>query len=75
MQQKTTTLPSAVWFVFSETGEPLGQVYRNEGEHIPAVGAQLAEGPKWKRAEVMDFAELRATCAIRRFRVVIRVLQ
>ena len=63
----------AVWFLHSEEGEPLGPVFRTQAEAIPAAGTLVANGASWKSAEVIEFAELRATCAVRRFRVVVRV--
>ena len=68
-------LPVAVWFLFSEDDEPRGQVYRGNEDAIPTLGTRLTDGKKWKIAEVVRFEELRASCGMRRFRVVVRVVQ
>ena len=66
------------WFhvrdVYAEDGEPLGQVYRSGEGAVPSVGARLDDDARWKSAEVVEFSELRATCSMRRFRVVLRVI-
>ena len=59
-----TCLPITVWFLHDENGAPLGQVYRRQ---IPEVGVRIEAG------EVTVFEELRPTCAMRRFRVTLRV--
>ena len=65
---------AGVWFVFSEENEPLGLLYRREGEALPVVGAEVADGAQWKTAEVVSFDELPSACAMRRFRVVVRLV-
>ena len=65
---------AAVWFLVSEAGEPLGLLFREADGAVPAKGALIEDGEKWKAAEVVDFSELYSTCASRRFRVVVRVL-
>ncbi len=52
----------------------MGQIYRGESEGVPEVGKRIADGAEWGQAEVVGFDELTATCAMRRFRVVIRVV-
>ena len=64
-------LPTTTWYLFSEEDEPLGQMYR---AGVPEVGDQIAGGQGFEVAQVVSFAELRATCAMRRFRVVVRIL-
>lgn len=59
-----TCLPTTAWFLYDENGRPLGQTYRSGA---PEVGVQIDEGV------VVEFDELRPTCANRRFRVVVRV--
>ena len=59
-----TCLPSTAWFLYDENGGPLGQIYRRGA---PEVGVQIEVGV------VVEFLELRPTCANRRFRVVVRV--
>lgn len=68
-----TCLPVAVWYLFSEGGEPLGQLYRREDEAAPGVGLRLSGTGRWDGAEVVAFEELRPTCAMRRYRVVLRL--
>ena len=62
-----------MWFLYSQDESPLGQVYRNLDDAIPSIGSQLADGERWNTAEVVSFQELAASCAMRRFRVVIRI--
>ena len=66
-----TCLPTTTWFLYSEDDVPLGRVYRRSA---PQVEAQIEDGPGFASAEVVSFTELRATCAMRRFKVVVRVL-
>ena len=60
-----TCLPTTAWFLYDETGAPLGQVHRPQ---IPEIGVRTEAG------EVIAFEELRPTCSMRRFRVVIRTV-
>lgn len=66
-------LPVAIWFLYTETGEPLGRVYRPETSG-PIPGVVLEDAERWGKVEVISFEELRPTCAMRRFKVVVRVL-
>ena len=66
---------SASWFLVSEDGAPLGQIYCKDGRIEPAVGEVIENGQKWNRAEVLSFEELRASCGMRRFRLVVRVIE
>ena len=66
---------SAAWFLVSEDGAPLGQIYCTDGRIEPSVGEILENGRTWKRAEVLSFEELRASCGMRRFRIVVRVIE
>lgn len=66
-----TCLPTTTWYLFSEEGEPLGQVYRSG---VPEVDAQIEGDQRFETAQVVSFTELGATCAMRRFRVVLRIL-
>jgi len=68
-------LPVTQWYLYSEDGEPLGQMYRSGEGAIPSVGARLDDDARWKSASVVEFSELRATCSMRRFRVVVRVME
>ena len=66
-----TCLPTTTWFLYSEDDVPLGRIYRSSD---PQVEAQIEDGPGFASAEVVSVTELRATCAMRRFKVVVRVL-
>ena len=66
---------SAAWFLVSEEGAPLGQIYCTDGRTEPSIGETLENGRMWKRAEVLSFEELRASCGMRRFRIVVRVIE
>lgn len=66
--------PQAIWFLFDAENRPVGQVLRTGADAVPAVGAVIADGKGWKRAEVIGFTELAAACEYRRFRVTVRVL-
>ena len=72
-QQSGTCLPVATWFLFSELGVSLGQIYRGEDEAVPTVGEEVSDREGRAVGEVVEFTELTATCSMRRFRVVIRV--
>ena len=65
-----TCLPTTAWFLYSEVGyESLGRVYRRDE---PEVGGQIEAGQGNQTAEIISFEELRATCAMRRFKVILR---
>ena len=64
-----TCLATTRWYLYSEDDEPLGSIYRSAH---PEVDAVIEDGPGFKTAQVSSFTELRATCAMRRFRVVVR---
>lgn len=66
---------AAAWFVKSEDGEPLGQLYRGNDAAVPDTGAVLEAEARWRSAEIVSFKELGPTCSIRRFAVVVRVLE
>ncbi len=70
MQQ--TDAISAVWFMYGENGKPLGRLYAGEDAAPPVVGAPIP-GDGWQDAEVADVRELAPTCAMRRFRVTLRM--
>ena len=69
--ETSTCLPTTAWFLFDEDGQPLGQVYRPA---VPQVGDRIESDQRFEAAEVVEFTELRAACAMRRFRVVVRIL-
>ena len=67
-----TCLPTTQWFLYSEADDaPLGSIHRKS---LPEVGARIEERPGIPDVEVVSFTELRATCAMRRFKVVVRGL-
>ena len=61
-------LPTAVWFLVSEDGDPLGQTYAP----APEVGQEVRQPESHVGWVVVGVEELRPACAMRRFRVVIR---
>ena len=68
---KDTCLPAVMWFVADEDGKPLGQIRRRE---IPAPGAVARDGgARFAEAVVVSVQELRPSCAMRRFKVVVSV--
>ncbi len=75
MTERQGVVIPTVWFLYSEDGEPLGQVYRHGEEAIPTEGVRITNGARWKSAEVLSFSELTSTCAMRRFRVVVRLVE
>ncbi len=67
-----TCLPTTTWFLYSESEDgPVGSILRKS---LPEVGLKIdADGARGiPAAEVVSFTELRATCAMRRFKVVVR---
>jgi|TARA_B110000196_G_scaffold10536_1_gene8775 hypothetical protein len=67
-----TCLPTTQWFLYSEAEEePLGRIYQKS---LPEVGGRIEEGQGFQAAEIVSFDELRATCAMRRFKVVLRLI-
>ena len=61
-------MPSTTWYLISEDGEPLGQTYAP----VPVVGQAIERPESLEGWVVVRFEELRAACAMRRFRVVAR---
>ena len=66
-----TCLPTTIWYLLSENDERLGQIYRRG---VPEIDAEIEGREQFKTARIVSFTELRATCAMRRFRVVVRVM-
>ena len=66
-----TCLPTTTWFLYTEEDVPVGTVYRKS---LPEVGDRIDERQDHEAATVVSFTELRATCAMRRFKVVVRPL-
>lgn len=70
--ESETCLPTTTWFLYSEVEEePLGRIYR---KGVPEVGGQIEAGQGNQAGEIVSFEELRATCAMRRFKVILRPL-
>ncbi len=67
-----TTEIASSWFVYSQDGDPLGQVHRRLEEAFPKTGARFTVGAEARRVEIVEFTELRQSCGLRRFRVVVR---
>ena len=61
-------LPTTRWFMASESGKPLGQTHGPE----PSAGGIVAGPGELAGWVIVSVTELRATCAVRRFRVVVR---
>ena len=57
----------ATWFLKSEDGQPLGQVYRDAADPPLAEGVQV-DGI----GVVVRFTELGSSCGMRRFEVIVR---
>ena len=71
-EPEETCLPTTTWFLYSEVEEePLGRIYR---KGIPEADMQIEGGQGNQAGEIVSFEELRATCAMRRFKVILRLL-
>ena len=68
-------MTAAAWYLFAEDGQPLGQMIQEGESPFPVIGQRLTDGKDWRVAEVVGFEDLAHICAMRRFRVVIRVLE
>ena len=67
-----TCLPTTTWFLYSEAEEePLGRIY---WKGILEAGMQRGEGQGNQAGEMVSFEELRATCTMRRFKVILHLL-
>ncbi|MCY4653966.1 MAG: hypothetical protein OXC95_12480 [Dehalococcoidia bacterium] len=67
-----TCLPTFTWFLVDEDGRPAGQMCRPV---LPESGMTFAAEGKFEEAEIVEVVELRPTCSMRRFRVIIRVIR
>ena len=65
-----TCLPTSTWFLLDEDGRPVGQIRRPE---LPEAGMNFEEEGSFEQAEVVEVVELRPSCSMRRFRVIIRI--
>ncbi len=67
-----TCIPTFAWFLVNEDGRPMGQVHR---PHIPKAQMRFEGEGRFETAEIVESRELRPSCSMRRFRVVIRVIR
>ncbi len=67
-----TCLPTFTWFLVDEDGRPVGQIRRPE---LPETGMNFEGKGRFEEAEIVEVAELRPTCSMRRFRVIIRIVR
>ena len=65
-----TCLPTTAWFLRDEEGRPLGQIRRTRP---PEVGAEVGGDGELASAVAVEVEELRPTCSMRRFKVVVRL--
>jgi len=65
---------AAAWYLKSEGNEPLGQVYRSGDDAVPVPGALVTVPASSNEAKIVRFRELGPTCAMRRFEVIVRLL-
>lgn len=72
--QEQTEAIGEVWFLYSQHEQPMGRVYRREGEPAPQVALRFQHGDDGQEVEIVEFRELGPTCLMRRFRVVVRVV-
>ena len=68
--QEDTCLPAVTWFVSDEDGKPLGQLRKRE---IPSPGMSADGGARFGEAVIVSVQELRPSCAMQRFKVVVSV--
>ncbi len=67
-----TCLPTTAWFLVNEAGGPAGQIRRPD---LPEAGANFAVEGKFDDAQIVEFTELRPSCSMRRFRVIIKIIR
>lgn len=67
-----TCLPTFTWFLLDEDGRPVGQIRRSE---LPEAGMDFEEEGRFEQAEIVEVVELRPSCSMRRFRVIIRIIR
>lgn len=67
-----TCLPTFTWFLLDEDSRPVGQIRRSE---LPESGMNFEEEGKFEDAEIVEVVELRPSCSMRRFRVIIRIIR
>ena len=67
-----TCLPTFTWFLVDEDGRPVGQIRRPE---LPEPGMNFGSEGKFEEAGIVEVVELRPSCSMRRFRVIIKVVR
>ncbi len=67
-----TCIPTFTWFLVDEDGRPVGQIRRPE---LPEAGMNFEEVGRFEEAEIVEVVELRPSCSMRRFRVIIRIIR
>ena len=67
-----TCIPTFTWFLVDEDGRPVGQIRRPD---MPEAGASFSTEGKFEEAGIVEVVELRPTCSMRRFRVIIRIVR
>lgn len=67
-----TCIPTFTWFLVDEDGRPFGQIRRPV---LPEAGTSFSEDGKFEDAEIVEVVELRPSCSMRRFRVIVRVVR
>ena len=73
--QDPTDTVEAVWFLYSEDEQPMGRMYRREGEPMPQVGLRFRQEDDGSEVKIVLFRELGPTCLMRRFHVVVRPVE
>ena len=66
---------AAAWFLYDEQGQARGYFLKEGDPPEPVIGERISGGQGWQHAEVVAFEELPLVCAMRRFRVTIRILK
>ncbi len=67
-----TCIPTFTWFLVDEDGRPFGQIRRPV---LPEAGMSFSEEGKFEEAKIVEVVELRPSCSMRRFRVIVRVVR
>ena len=65
---------AAAWYLYTEDGAPAGHRIVESHSPFPVVGDRIANSGEWTQAEIVAFEELAHVCAMRRFKVIIRIL-
>ena len=67
-----TCIPTFAWFLVGQDGRPMGQINR---PRLPEAEASFCAEGRFEEAEIVEVVELRPSCSMRRFRVIIRVIR